>query len=182
MDAFDKKLRFHDLCDRHWGVTPGISAAFGEAARLCLDRHHASPQQLLLIDGIAETQGLAEWETADQRIQDGWANEDDATEYGAYGLALAAAELTRGLVAIRRAETRTGVDYYLGPPNSTADDLETSLRLEVSGTDKGSDAVIQARLREKLKQAESGTSNLPAIATVVGFAALKIVTADVEVK
>lgn len=178
----ETKLRFGDLSNRHHGVTPAISAAYAEAASLCLGRHHTSPQNVILKDGIKETQTVAEWEPADQRIQDGWANQDDATEFGAYGLALAAAELTRGLVAVRRAETRTGADYYLGPPNREAEDLETSLRLEVSGTDRGNDAVIESRLREKLKQAERGTSNLPAIAIIVGFAALKIVSADVERK
>jgi hypothetical protein len=84
----------------------------------------------------------------------------------------------RGLVAVRRAETRTGADYYLGEPNSTFEDLELSFRLEVSGTDEGSDAVIRGRLREKLDQAKRGNSNLPAIASVVGFAALQIVSAD----
>jgi hypothetical protein len=84
------------------------------------------------------------------------------------------------MVAVRRAETRTGTDYYLGSPEAPADDLEASFRLEVSGTDEGNDTVIQSRLRQKLDQAIAGASNLPAIATVVGFAALKIVTADVK--
>jgi hypothetical protein len=180
MHMSDKRLRFHDLSERHRGVTPGISAAYAEAARVCLDRHHPSPQHVLLRDGTVETRSIVEWRPTDHRTQDGWANKDDATEYAAYGLALAAVELTRGMVAVRRAETRTGVDYYLGAPEAMADDLETSLRLEISGTDEGNDSVIQARLRYKVKQAMAGTSNLPAIATVVGFAALKIVTADVE--
>lgn len=175
-----KRLGFNDLSERHHGVTPAISAVYAEAAGVCLGRHHHSPQKIALRDGTTETQSLAEWKKADPRTQGGWANQDDATEYGAYGLALAAAELTRGLVAIRRAETRSGADYYLGSPKGSAEDLETSLRLEVSGTDLGNDAVIESRLREKLKQAKSGKSNLPAIATVVGFAALKIVSADLE--
>jgi hypothetical protein len=141
-----KKLRFQDLCERHHGLTPAISAFYSEAAGLCLGRHYASPQTILLRDGTLETQSSAEWNPADQRTIDAWANQDDATEFGAYGLALAAAEVTRGLVAVRRAETRTGADYYLGPPNEMAEDLESSFRLEVSGTDLGTDAVIETRL------------------------------------
>ena len=57
-------------------------------------------------------------------------------------------------------------------------DLEVSYRLEVSGTDDGNEAAIHARLRQKLEQARKGSSNLPAIASVVGFAALRIVSAD----
>lgn len=131
-------------------------------------------------DSAGEQQSIAEWPALDKRALDGWANQDDATEYGAYGLALAAVELTRGVVAVRRAETRTGVDYYLGNPHVPADDLEASLRLEVSGTNEGGDTTIQSRLRRKVEQAAAGAGNLPAIATVVGFAVLKVVTADVK--
>jgi hypothetical protein len=176
----ESKLKFANLSDRHFGVTPGIAAAYAEAATVCLGRHHSSPQNVLLQDGPADRQSLAEWPTPNERTLAGWSNKDDATEFGAYGLALAAIELTRGVVAVRRAETRTGADYYLGTPDAPADDLEVSLRLEVSGTDEGNDTVIQSRLRQKLEQAAVVTSNLPAIATVVGFAALKVVTADVK--
>jgi hypothetical protein len=173
------KLQFANLSERHFGVTPSIAAAYAEAAAVCLERHHASPQKVLLQDRAADRHSIAEWQAPDDRTLAGWANRDDATEFGAYGLALAAVELTRGVVAVRRAETRTGADYYLNSPGAPADDLEASLRLEVSGTDEGNDSVIQSRLRQKLEQATAGTSNLPAIATVVGFAVLKVVTADV---
>jgi hypothetical protein len=174
------KLQFENLSDRHFGVTPAIGAAYAEAVSVCLERHYSSPQEMLVRDGIGEIKSTAEWQAPDERTRNGWANKDDATEYGAYGLALAAAELTRGMVAVRRAETRTGADYYLGPPTTPADDLEASLRLEVSGTDEGNESVISSRLRQKLEQAATGACNLPAIATVVGFAALAIVTADVK--
>jgi hypothetical protein len=174
------KIQFENLSERHFGVTPAIAAAYAEAVRVCLGRHHASPQEILVRDGVEETKSTAEWEGPDYRTRTGWANRDDATEAGAYGLALAAAELTRGLVAVRRAETRTGADYYLGGPDGPPSDLEASLRLEVSGTDEGNQTVINSRLRQKLEQAASGASNLPAIATVVGFAALTVVTADVK--
>jgi hypothetical protein len=174
------KLQFNNLSERHPGVTPVISASYAEAATVCLGRHHQPPQPISLQDRDAIMSVNAEWEPADERTRNGWANMDDATEYGAYGLALAAVELTRGMVAVRRAETRTGADYYLGLPGRRADDLESSFRLEISGTDQGNESVIQARLRQKVEQALAGTSNLPAIATVVGFVALKIVTADVQ--
>jgi hypothetical protein len=102
------------------------------------------------------------------------------TEAAAYAIALAALEVMRGLVAVSRAETRTGSDYYLGQRNTTLEDLEVSFRLEVSGTDAGGSSVINSRLRQKLEQARKGKSNLPAIASVVGFAALRVVSADVQ--
>jgi hypothetical protein len=175
-----KSLGFSDLCKRHVGLSDAVSASYSEAACVCLDRHHAPPAQFQLLDNQNADIANAQWVGTDQRTRNAWANDDDATEAGAYGLALAAVELMRGLVAVRRAETRTGADYYLARPNETLEDLEASLRLEVSGTDKGTASVIQGRLRQKIEQAQKGKSNLPAIASVVGFAALQIVSADVD--
>jgi hypothetical protein len=88
--------------------------------------------------------------------------------------------MTRGLVAVSRAETLTGADYYLGAAGEAFEDLEKSYRLEVSGLDRGTDADIAARVRKKKEQAQIGASNLPAIASVVAFSALKIVSEDVN--
>jgi hypothetical protein len=174
------KLSFEDLSARHPGVSPGVSSSYAEAVRVCLDKHHASKAEFQLRDNGEVKPAVAEWKTADARTKGAWANGDDATRDGAYGLALAAVEITRGLVAVRRAETRTGADYYLGAPGAVLGDLEESVRLEVSGTDSGGEPVISGRLRQKLNQASEGRSNLPAMASVVGFRALQIVSADVE--
>jgi hypothetical protein len=174
-----KRLRFSDLSTRHVGVSDGISNGYSEAVCVCLDRHHKSPAEFTLRDNNKDEAGVAEWVSVDDRTKNAWANKDDATEAGAYGMALAAIEVMRGLVAVRRAETRTGADYYLGRPDSLSEDLEASVRLEVSGTDEGGEAVIRSRLKAKVEQAARGNSNLPAVASVVGFAALHIVSMDV---
>ncbi|BAS59514.1 hypothetical protein NIES2135_09560 [Leptolyngbya boryana NIES-2135] len=112
-------------------------------------------------------------------VQNAWANQDDATRDGAYACALAAVELSRDLVALRRAETRTGADYYIAPIGTALDDLENCFRLEVSGTDLSS-AEVRRRLQEEVAQARRGSSNLPAIAAVVGFRANLIMISSVR--
>jgi hypothetical protein len=121
-----KSLRFSDLSTRHIGVSDGVSDSYSEAARVCLDRHHKSPVEFRLRDNSKDAVANALWVRADGRTINAWANRDDATEAGAYALALAAIEVMRGLVAVRRAETRTGADYYLGDPSITFEDLEAS--------------------------------------------------------
>jgi len=175
-----KWLRFSDLSRRHFGVVDGIASSYSEAARVCLDRHHTSPTVFRLQDNDTHDTASVEWVRSDERLRGALANKDDATRDGAYGIAIAAIEVLRGLVAVRRAETRTGADYYLGEPGDTLEDLEASFRLEVSGTDQGNESIIRGRLREKVDQAARGNSNLPAIASVVGFAALIIMCADVS--
>ena len=123
---------------------------------------------------------LAEWEPTDSRTKGTWANEIDATENGAYACALAAAEVSKGLVAVHRAETRTGADWYVAPKGKTFEDLEDCLRLEVSGVDHGPESAVLQRLKVKLKQAAAGESNLPAMAGVVGFKAALILLAPLE--
>ncbi len=175
-----KTLSFADLERRHVGVSIGLAACYSEAVCVCLDRHHISPADFQLKDNSSIDVARAIWITVDQRTKNAWANKDDATRDGAYGLSLAAIEVMRGLVAVARAETLTGADYYLGLSDTSLDDLESTFRLEVSGTDEGTTSIINARLHQKLAQAAKGNSNFPAIACVVGFSALQIVSADVE--
>lgn len=178
----EDQLRFVDLWDRHIGVTEGIAKSYAEAACVCLDRHHTSPQALHIHEAKGAHRVAAEWTAPDGRTKRAWANTTDATEAGAYALALAAVESTRGLVAVRRAETLTGADYYLASATQTLDSLEAAFRLEVSGMSEGDESRMGQRLRQKIRQAASGRSNLPAIALVVGFEALKIFVAEVERK
>jgi hypothetical protein len=174
-----KVLPLQNLHDRHPGLTPALSEAYCEAARVCLDRHHESPAQFQLYDDAAESKASIDWCSTDDRTRRAWANKDDATRDGAYAVAIASTELARNLIAVSRAETRTGADYYVAPPDSPYDDLESWVRLEVSGTDLD-DRQVEYRLDQKVQQAKKGNSNLPALAAVVGFRASIILLKSVE--
>lgn len=178
MAANHPSLPIYDMATRHIGLTDALARSYVEAARVSLDRHHESPVSFH-ISGNTDIESRVEWERPDARIRGAWANEDDTTECGAYACALAAVELAEGLVALRRAETRTGADYYVGYPGTPLDDLEDAVRLEVSGVSEGTEAVVAQRLRAKLDQARRGASNLPAMAGVVGFRAQVVLLARV---
>jgi DNA-binding NarL/FixJ family response regulator len=121
---------------------------------------------------------VAEWSVPDERTRHAWANEIDTTEAGAYCVALAAIEMTDDLVAIRRAETHTGADYYVAPKGASPTDLEEAFRLEVSGMKEGSQSSVNTRLRQKLEQTARGRSSLPAIAAVVAFSPPQVAIAE----
>jgi hypothetical protein len=173
-------LPLENMAVRHPGLTSALAESYLEAARVCLDRHHKPPQQFQLTDEVSNTAIQVEWKSTDAQCQAAWANRDDATRDGAYACALAATELCKGFVAIRRAETKTGADYYIAPLGEDFEDLENWFRLEVSGTDQGTFAEVKRRLAIKIDQAKNGKSNLPAIAAVVGFKAQSIVIQTVE--
>lgn len=162
-------LPIHDMDERHPGLTKSIAGSNLEAARVCLARHHESPTDFDLERSGTRSEAIVEWRPPDRRTLGAWANEIDATEAGASACALAAVDLLDGLVAMRRAETRTGADYYIAERGAQLNDLETCLRLEVSGVNRGSERRVKDRLKEKLRQAEEAACNLPALAVVVGF-------------
>lgn len=172
-------LPLQELSDRHPGLTKAIGDSYTEAAAVCLSRHHVSPAMLDMQGMEVRAICSVGWSEPDSRTLRAWANETDATEAGAYGVSLAAVEVGQGLVAIARAETRTGADYYVAPHGHSPDDLEHCFRLEVSGTDAGDEGVIRSRLHSKVAQARRGVSNLPALAAVVGFKAKSIAIAAV---
>ena len=173
------ELPLDKMHERHTGLTPAKAESFVEAARVCLDRHHTSPT-VFNIRTAETTVTEVRWTQADESCRNAYANQNDATEEGAYACALAAGELALNLVAIRRAETRTGADYYIATPGTPANDLESSFRFEVSGIDKGTNADVNRRIEQKVQQARAGRSNLPAVAGVVCFAQRVIVLKSVE--
>lgn len=157
--------------ERHRALTEAIAKSYEEAARVCLSRHHNSPITAKLSDDGAETTTEIVWSLPDARTLSAWGNAIDTTEMGAYCCVIAGIEEIRGLFAVRRADTGTGADYYIGPAGAGITDLEDCLRLEVSGVDAGDHREVRTRLIRKIRQASEGKSNLPAVAGVFGFSA-----------
>lgn len=169
-------LPIQEMSERHYALTPPWASTCEECASVCLERHHSSPAEVEIRNEESTTTALVVWRPPDDRIIAAWANKDDATTFGAYACVIAAVELTEGMVAIERAETKTGSDYYIVPAGEALD-LETALRLEISGTDAGTESDVEYRLMQKLGQTERGQSNLPAMAGVIGFKARLIMLA-----
>ena len=163
------KLELKSLHERHTGLTPALSGTFCEAASVCLNRHHESPVEFEILKNGGKTTRLVEFQKPDARALNAWANDIDTTETGAYGVCLAAVEVEEHLVAVKRAETLTGADWYVAPVGTELGDLGSCFRLEISGIDTGNSSAITARLLQKVHQTRKGASNLPAIASVVGF-------------
>jgi hypothetical protein len=161
-------LPLDDMSSRHPGLLPCLEETYKKSAAVVLDKHHKPPQEFRLRDDDNEFRTLATWEIPDARTKSALANTIDAIEAGAYAFALAAIELSRGLVTVRRMETLTGADYYVAPLGTKLDDLENAFKLEVSGSE-GSESIVKGRVGVKVDQAKTGRCNLPAIAAVIGF-------------
>jgi hypothetical protein len=147
-----------------------------------LARYHQPPVIFSVNNAGNKLDRTVDFLIPDKRTSNANANEIDATEAGAYGLSLAAVESVAGMVAVSRAETRTGADWYIAPTGELLEDLESCIRLEVSGISAGNSSDVNRRLKEKIAQAAKGTSNLPAIAAVVGFKVLEVAISPLGVK
>lgn len=176
------KIVIYGLDRRHPGLTVHVGGSYTEAASVCLGRHHASPVAVSVTCGTRQTGRTIDFAKPEPRTLKAWNNDTDTTEAGAYGVALAAVEAEEELVAVSRAETLTGADWYVAPRGEQPEDLETCFRLEVSGLDAGSKSDIEARLRKKIEQTHRGKSNLPAIASVIGFKERLVLINKVEAK
>jgi hypothetical protein len=177
-----ENIKLNRLHERHPGLTPALAQSYVEAASVCLARYHEPPVIFSVDNAGNKLNRSVDFLIPDQRTRNANANDIDATETGAYGLSLAAVESVAGMVAIRRAETRTGADWYIAPDGELLEDLESCIRLEVSGISAGTSSDVNRRLQEKIAQAAKGKSNLPAIAAVVGFKVLEVAISPLGVK
>jgi hypothetical protein len=166
-----------DLHERHYGITEAIARNYAEGAAICLQRHHAPPIVVTVVDADRSSDYVSVWNVPTGRQRAAWENQDDATRDGAYGMVIAASEAHFGYFVVGRARTGTGSDYLLSlqPPEPAFDeDLDFQeidlYRLEVSGIDRCSgESQLDARLHVKLQQLRDGRSTLPGMAAVVAF-------------
>lgn len=178
-DAAPPALFIERLHDRHPGLTEFIAGLFSDSAAVCLSRHYQSPVTIAVSTEADTRDYSVEWDAPDERRLRALANTPETTEFGACGVTLAAVEAMLGLVAVERADHRTGADYYVNADPSDLS-LERALRLEVSGVDHGSEATVRALLRQKVDQARRGGSILPAIASAMGFMVRRVMFQSVE--
>lgn len=182
------ELPIHNLADRHPGLSADVAGGYTEAARVCLDRRFNPPVEFTVADWRPMQANLA-WLPTDARIRRAWNNAHDATESGAYACALAALELSRGLVSVGRVQHKRGADFFVVPkeslPLDTADlpddpeSFEDTWRFEVSGTDSVT-SEVNRRVKKKLNQLRRGGDRPPGVAGVVGFQTRRIVIRDMD--
>jgi hypothetical protein len=171
MASVAEKARFN-LTALAEGVMPALSSVYGpqlaQAAAVCLeDREHKSGVTLHLA-GVRSVQLLIEWPTVDDQARRSHNDLQEATERGAYGIAiLIVCDLT-GMVVVERSAKGLGFDYWLG--DAKDDELfQGKARLEVSGILAGSRSQAQARLRQKKEQMKPSERLAAGYVAVVEF-------------
>jgi hypothetical protein len=114
--------------------------------------------------------GSLKWLDTNGQNQSTWADLQEATEYGAYGVAIVVALALTEPPKMERSAKGTGIDHWVGDSKDPRGIFQHGARLEVSGILKGDKTKIAARLTEKLAQARrSERSGLPAYVVIVEF-------------
>jgi hypothetical protein len=158
---------------QHPGLPESVEGFYAAAAAVCLQRHHRPPHDIEVVLSDNRCVYGAEWRQPSVDEQRSFADKTDATCFGAYTVALAAAFAHLGLKAVGRSGTGSGSDWYLLPADAEVDasflEHPQLLRLEVSGSDDIDPWILRRRRREKVDQARRGHSTRPAYAAVVIF-------------
>lgn len=156
------------------GLSKEVRAFYAQATMICLNRHTYSPGVELTVQGSFQTKFEVSWNQAKltDDVLRSWQDADEATEFGACGLAfLLVWELTPFRV-IRRSRKGTGFDYWLGDKDDyDVLPLSDKARLEVSGIGTAEQSnQINKRLDSKIAQLGKSTNmDLPAIIVIVDF-------------
>jgi hypothetical protein len=165
-----RHLELTDLHTQHPGIPASVEGFYAAAAAVCLQRHHKPPRAISVTLGDDGESYEAAWREPSEAERRSFRDKNDATCFGAYTVALAAAFAHLGKKAVGRAGVGTGADWLLLPLEEDVDEwyLESPdlMRLEVAGADDADPARLHGRLREKVRQAREGSLDLPAYAGV----------------
>ncbi|MBL8787985.1 MAG: hypothetical protein JNJ59_24030 [Deltaproteobacteria bacterium] len=118
-------------------------------------------------DGSGEVRLALRWAPASPEATEVHGDLIDATEYGAYAVAIALVDVL-GFKVLGRAARGTGADWWIEPRWEGGGEDGAPWKLEVSGIDSGTGAV-RTRLRAKVDQGRRGEYHRPGIAVVVRF-------------
>jgi hypothetical protein len=132
----------------------------------------------LRLDGMKDDVFQLEWSSVDEQQRLCYNDLQEATEWGACGVAILVVKELTGKVVIERSKKGPGFDYWLGEDD---DDLlfYGKARLEISGLLSGSQGEISTRVKQKKNQIKASDHLAPGYVVVVEFGEP---TAHVEVK
>ena len=161
---------FEALRKGELGISPAYGCFLAEAASYCLKfKGHPNPV-LLPVSGDLPSAGNLQWSVPAGHLESTYADLEEATEYGAYGVAFVVAIELTAFSYIERSAKGTGIDCWLSNGADQHGPFQRAARMEVSGILDGDEATITGRLHRKLAQAKkSDETLLPAYVSIVEF-------------
>jgi hypothetical protein len=153
-------------------ITPTYGQVIAEAATFCLQKNsHKSAECVLnCIKTLKNDKEdfLLVWNDVDPRVESTYGDFDEATEYGAMGLAvLLSIKLTKH-TTVQRSMKGKGIDFWIGDKENNM--FQEKARLEVSGLFHGTESQFNSRIKQKFKQTNiSDSSGFDCFVSVTEF-------------
>jgi len=150
-------------------VTDAYAMVLGEAAAVCLEENHHNSGVLLEVEGLSRETFVLKWEQLGAAHAHTYSDLQDATELGAYGIALLVVREITGDIVVERSAKGGGFDWWIGNLDPSGLPFQGKRRLEVSGILKDGGGALESRLRQKRRQTDPSDSLAPAIIAIVEF-------------
>jgi hypothetical protein len=148
-------------------LTPAFGRSMAEAAALCLEEEGHRDSALLLVTGSYAETFVVTWPEVTDQVRACYNDPEEATEHGACGIAILLVGELVGQTVVERSRKGTGFDYWIGAEDELP--FQRKACLEVSGIRRGDAALVDRRVREKLRQTSRTDGVLPAHVVVVEF-------------
>lgn len=169
----NRDLAMSDLAGGIPALTPYWGGALAEAAATCFENQgHRSGVRMAVEYTASDTHRRGfkvRWDPVTDQTLRCCNDLQEATEYGAVGVAVLLTKELTEFTAIERSRKGTGFDYWLGHQREEVLPFQHAARLEVSGILSGDDADISARVKAKLRQTRRSDGTLPGYVAVVEF-------------
>jgi hypothetical protein len=139
-----------------------------QSAVSCLEGQGHKSGVLLMVQGSFDAVFRLLWSMDVTEAMDRyWNAPEEATEQGAYALALLTLRALAGFTVLERSRKGTGFDWWLASEDNL---FQAAARLEVSGIMRGNTRRINGRLKDRMTQTQrSDPSGLTAFIVVVEF-------------
>lgn len=161
-------MNLAELCDGMPGLTKASGTMLAESAAVCLESQAHQPGVQLIMTGLKSDLLSLEWLAVDDQQRRCYRDMQEATERGAYGVAILVVRELTGRVVVERSKKGPGFDYWLGDKD---DDLLFlgKARLEVSGILSGTAAQIAGRVKQKKEQMKPSAHLATGYVAVIEF-------------
>jgi hypothetical protein len=135
------------------GLTSACGISLAESAAVCLENQNHRTGVTLRLTGLNAESVKIKWLPVDQQQRRCYNDLQEATERGAYGVAILLVKRLTGKVVLERSKKGPGFDYWIGNRKQGDNSLFSGkARLEVSGILVGSDSELNVRIRQKKAQ------------------------------
>ena len=145
------------------GMFVGHTFVVTEEGRECLDDFPVE----LVVTGEYRRRAEVSWDGPTAQVRRSYADLQEATEFGAAGVAIATLNRLGGFVVMERSRKGTGFDYWISRHGDLCGPLvQNCTPLEVSGILTGDDAELKRRVRIKREQVAIAKTNDRRVAVV----------------